>query len=476
MKADTPVLKDIVLVGGGHAHVSVLRKFGMQPMPGVRLTLITRDIHTPYSGMLPGYIAGHYDCDDVHIDLGPLARFAGARLYHGEVEGIDPGERLVHVPGRPPVPYDLLSINTGSRPRTIDVPGALEHAMPVKPIDRWLRDWETLLARVLGSQGDFRILVVGGGAGGVELALSSRYHLTRLLGGQGDDAARLRYELLTDGPEILPTHNAGVRRRFMRVLGERGIAVRLNSRVVSVEPKGVNVDGGGFHPADAVLWVTYAAAPEWPGKSGLSVDTEGFIAVDAELRSVSHPEIVAAGDVASMPDPRPKSGVFAVRQGPVLTENLRRAVTGRPLRPYRPQKKFLGLISTGDAYAVASRGNWSWEGKLLWTWKDWIDRRFMQRFNELPEMDQEPGPALGGIADADAIRELSTLAMRCGGCGAKVGSTVLSRVINRLPAQRRDDVLIGLDSPDDAESLQSRATEFSSRKILPEYLGVLIGK
>jgi selenide,water dikinase len=454
MKTDTPVLKDIVLIGGGHAHVSVLRMFGMKPLPGVRLTLITRDIHTPYSGMLPGYVAGLYDYDEVHIDLGPLARFAGARLYHGEVDGIDPGERLVHVPGRPAVHYDLLSINTGSRPRTIDVPGALEHALPVKPIDRWLRDWEALQARVLNSRGDFRLLVVGGGAGGVELALSTRHRLSGLLRELGDQAPSLHYELLTNGPEILPTHNAGVRRRFMRVLGERDIVVQPNSKVVRVEPNGVQVESGDFHPADAVLWVTYAASAQWPGKSGLAVDDEGFIAVDRKLRSISHPEIFAAGDIASMPDPRPKSGVFAVRQGPVLAENLRRAAAGRPLKPYRPQKRFLGLISTGDSYAVASRGNWSWEGRLLWTWKDWIDRRFMQRFNELPEMARETGPDLGGIADAEAIRELSTLAMRCGGCGAKVGSTVLSRVINRLPAQRRDDVLIGLDSPDDAAAFE----------------------
>ena len=450
MKADTPVLKDIVLVGGGHAHVSVLRMFGMKPMPGVRLTLITRDIHTPYSGMLPGYVAGHYDFDDVHIDLGPLARFAGARLYHGEVEGIDPGERLVHVPGRPPVHYDLLSINTGSRPRTIDVPGALEHALPVKPIDQWLRDWQALQARVSDSRSDFRILVVGGGAGGVELALSTQHRLTGLLRERSDDLSRLHYALLTEGPEILPTHNAGVRRRFVRVLGERGIAVHPYSKVIAVEPDGVQIAGGAFRPADAVLWVTYAAAPEWPGKSGLAVDQEGFIVVDRDLRSVSHPEVFAAGDVAAMPDPRPKSGVFAVRQGPVLGENLRRAVAGRQLRAYRPQRSFLGLISTGDAYAVASRGDWSREGRLLWKWKDWIDRRFMQRFNDLPEMAPEPGPDLGGIADSEAIRELSTLAMRCGGCGAKVGGTVLSRVINRLPAQRRSDILIGLDSPDDA--------------------------
>ncbi|MEJ2316994.1 MAG: selenide, water dikinase SelD [Gammaproteobacteria bacterium] len=454
MKADTPVLKDIVLVGGGHAHVSVLRMFGMKPIPGVRLTVITRDIHTPYSGMLPGYVAGHYDYDEVHIDLGPLARFAGARLYHGEVDGIDTHEQLVHVPGRPPVHYDLLSINTGSRPRTIDVPGALEHAFPVKPIDKWLRDWEALQTRVVQSQGDFRIAVIGGGAGGVELALSTQHHLQSLLRAQGDDVSRLHYMLLTDGPEILPTHNAGVRRRFMRVLDERGIKVQTGSKVVEVEADGVRLESGAFQSADAVLWVTMAAAPEWPAKSGLAVDDEGFIAVNRELRSTSHPKIFAAGDIASLPDPRPKSGVFAVRQGPVLTENLRRAVSGRPLKSYKPQKNFLGLISTGDPYAIASRGNWSWEGKLLWKWKDWIDRRFMQRFNELPEMPGETGPDISGIADKEAIRELSTLAMRCGGCGAKVGSTVLSRVINRLPPQRRDDVLIGLDSPDDAAAFE----------------------
>jgi selenide,water dikinase len=348
------------------------------------------------------------------------------------------------------VSYDLLSINTGSRPRTIDVPGALEHAYPVKPIDRWLRDWQALQERVLHSDADFRVVVVGGGAGGVELALSTQYRLRARLLEVGGEKGRLHYELFTDGPDILPTHNAGVRRRFERVLGERGIAVHPNSRVTAVGANGVHLEDGGFRPADAVLWVTYAAAPEWPRRSGLAVDAEGFIAVDANLRSLSHPEIFAAGDVASLPDPRPKSGVFAVRQGPVLTANLRRALAGRPLKPYRPQRNFLGLISTGDAYAVASRGNWSWEGRLLWTWKDWIDRRFMRRFSELPEMASESGPEFGRIADAEAIRELSALAMRCGGCGAKVGSTVLSRVINRLPVRQRDDVLIGLDSPDDA--------------------------
>jgi len=451
----TPVVKDLVLVGGGHAHVSVLRRFGMKPMPGLRLTLIARDVHTPYSGMLPGYVAGLYAHDDCHIDLGPLARFAGARLYHGEVEGLDLAGRRVHVPGRPPVAFDLLSLNAGSRPRTVDVPGAAEHALAVKPIDAFLEHWEALIARVMASAGPFRICVVGGGAGGVELALSTQYRLRGLLAARADDPARVRYTLLTRGPEILPTHNPGVRARFRRVLAERGIDLRTDHTVVEVAAAEVRSAGKVAVPADAVLWVTDAAAPGWARDAGLAVDDSGFIRVDDCLQSVSHPGVFAAGDNAALPDPRPKSGVFAVRQGPVLADNLRRAATGQRLRPYRAQRHFLGLISTGDRYAVASRGNWSAEGAWLWRWKDWIDRRFMAKFNELPAMGDSEAPELApGLADGEAIRELSTLAMRCGGCGAKVGSTVLSRVIQRLPTSaRRTDVLIGLDAPDDAAVL-----------------------
>jgi selenide,water dikinase len=450
----TPVVKDLVLVGGGHAHVAVLRRFGMRPVPGLRLTLITRDVHTPYSGMLPGYVAGLYRYDECHIDLGPLARFAAARLYHAEVEGLDLAARRVHVRGRPPVTFDLLSINAGSRPRTVGVPGAAEHALPVKPIDTFLAGWEALIARVLASRGPFRVVVVGGGAGGVELALSTRHRLRALLAGQGDDPGRLGYTLLTRGPEVLPTHNPGVRARFQRVLRERGIEVLVDHTVVEVTPGAVRAEGRDPVPADAVLWVTEAGAPAWPGAAGLAVDAGGFIRVDGHLQSVSHPGVFAAGDNAALPSPRPKSGVFAVRQGPVLAHNLRRAATGRPLLRYRPQRHSLGLISTGDRYAVASRAGWSLEGAWFWRWKDWIDRRFMARYNDLPAMAPEQGPALAaGVADGEAIRELSTLAMRCGGCGAKVGSTVLTRVMQRLPAGRRADVLLGLDAPDDAAML-----------------------
>ena len=271
MKAsNVPVVKDLVLIGGGHSHVAVLRRFGMHPVPGLRLTLITRDVHTPYSGMLPGYVAGLYDYDDCHIDLGPLARFAGARLYHAEVEGLDLDRRQVQVDGRPPVAYDLLSINTGSRPRTIDVPGAAEHAIAAKPIDVFLQRWATLIERVENSSGPFRIAVVGGGAGGVELSLATQYRLQRDLRARGDDPARLKYTLLTQGDEILASHNRGVARRFRRVLAERDIELKTRHPVTRLDAEAVYAEGQPPVEADAVIWVTSAAPATWPAESGLA--------------------------------------------------------------------------------------------------------------------------------------------------------------------------------------------------------------
>ena len=451
---NTPVVKDLVLIGGGHAHVAVLKRFGMKPVPGLRITLITRDIHTPYSGMLPGYVAGHYDYDDCHIDLGPLARFAGARIYHAEVKGIDSKNKQVIATGRPNINYDLVSINTGSRPNSIDVPGVEEFAIAAKPIDVFLTKWDALVERVSQSSGEFKVVIVGGGAGGVELALSTQHRLQTKLREQGDDPNRLKFILLTQSDRIMHMHNAGVRDRFERIFAERNIAAKIRSRVVEVKSDQVLLDDGSMFQADAVIWVTTAAAPAWPQKSGLAVDDDGFIKVDENLQSTSHKGIFAAGDIASLSDPRPKSGVFAVRQGPILSHNLRVTATQGRLRRYRAQKNFLGLISTGDKYAMASRGSWSFESAWLWILKDWIDVNFMRKFNELPEMDEEQGVQFAsGIADAEAIKELSTIAMRCGGCGAKVGATILSRVMQRLPDEKREDVLIGRDSPDDCAML-----------------------
>ena len=441
-----PVVKDLVLVGGGHSHVIVLKSFGMNPMPGVRVTVITRDIDTPYSGMLPGLIAGHYDFDDVHIDLGPLAQFAGARLYHCEAIGLDLEQKRVVCRDRPSVPYDVLSIDIGVTP-ALAVHGAADHTVSVKPISTFVERWERLKARAHTRAGVPRVGVVGAGAAGVELTLAIQYALSR----RGDHPA---FHLFSSTESVLPTHNLRTQAVFRRVLSERGVEVHLGARVSAVDAAGLTTEDGSHFELDEIVWATQAGAQAWPARAGLAVDPGGFICVNETLRSTSHPDIFAAGDIAAVvKHPREKAGVFAVRQGPPLGANLRLALEGRPPRPFVPQRRFLSLVSTGDQYAVASRGGWMLEGRWVWRWKDWIDKRFMSRFNELPDMAVRPPTTkddLSRLTSPDVAEQLSAIAMRCGGCGSKVGATVLSRVLSRLRPVAHPEVVVGLDAADDA--------------------------
>jgi selenide,water dikinase len=454
---DQPVLRDIVLVGGGHSHVGVLKSFGMRPIPGVRITLICTDVHTPYSGMLPGYVAGHYDFDAVHIDLSRLAVFAGARMYHDEVIGVDSTNRKVLCRNRPAVPFDLLSINLGATPQAHGVPGALEYAVAVKPIARFNDRWLALLNRVQHHQGKTTVAVVGAGAGGVELLLAMQYRLRAVLQSLGRNPDELTFHLFTDSNVILPTHNPGVRQRFDDVLTARGVVVHRNAAVTQVSAGSVRTASGETVAADEIVWVTRAGGAAWLKDTGLELDSDGCIRVNDNLQTVTDPNIFAAGDVASMVNhPLEKAGVFAVRQGPPLIENLRRSVQGVALKPYHPQHKWLALISTGDRYAVASRGWLGFAGAWVWRWKDSIDQRFMRKFQDLAPMQASATPAAAAsnsavaLTSEESLQAISAIAMRCGGCGAKVGATVLSRALGQLHPVDRDDVLVGLKDPDDA--------------------------
>ena len=445
-----PVVKDVVLVGAGHSHVTVLRMFGMKPIPGVRFTLISREVHTPYSGMLPGLIAGHYTFDDAHIDTGPLTRRAGARLYQDEVVDLDLAARRVICRHRPPVPYDLLSLNIGSTPNTADVPGASEHAIPVKPIDGFLSRFEALLARVLAREGRTRVALVGAGAGGVELLLSVERRLRKEVMRAGFDTGGLSFVLVSDVADILPSFPAAFRSRFRGILAARGIVVVTGAPVTAVEACRLVVDGHAPIEADEILWTTQAAPARWLAQVGLPVDSRGFLKVDDMLRVTGYHEVFAAGDtIAFSPRELPKSGVYAVRAGPVLADNIRCTLTGRSLRPFRPQREALYLVSTGERHALGTRNGLTVEGAWVWRWKDWIDRRFMRKFNDLPEM-APPRAVLPPLADRQALEDISAIAMRCGGCGAKVGATVLSRALGRIEPIARADVVVGLDAPDDA--------------------------
>lgn len=457
---DAPIVSDLVLVGGGHSHVAVVKMFGMNPVPGVRITLISRELHTPYSGMLPGYLAGHYDFDDAHIDLRPLAQFAGARLYHGEVVGLDlDGERVLCA-DRPPISYDVLSINIGSTPDTTSVPGAEEYALPVKPISEFVDGWKGIAERTANpeNEGPVDVAVVGAGAGGTELTLATQHRLHEQLERRGGSPEDVRFHLLSSSETILPKQPSRARRKFRRVLEERDVDIRTDARVERVEADRLLCEDGTELPYDELLWTTQASAPDWIEETGLNTDEEGFIEVDDNLQSTSHSKVFAAGDIASMTNyDLEKSGVFAVRQGKPLENNLRQTFAEGALKPYRPQKNFLQIISTGDKYGIAIRGvlgmQWVAEGEWVWKLKDWIDRRWMRKWGEdLPEMNDQLEEF--DARDNKALEEISAVAMRCGGCGAKIGSTVLDQVLERLSPVVRDDVLVGLDSPDDAAVLE----------------------
>ena len=479
--APAPVATDIVLLGGGHSHVAVLKRFGMRPVPGVRLTLVSRDLLTPYSGMLPGLVAGHYRPEQAHIDLRRLSRFADARVIHAAATGIDLAARKVVAAGRPPIGFDILSIDVGSQPDVRGIEGAQEHALAIKPVERFRERWAEAERECLEKGGRLRVAVIGAGAGGTELSLSLRHRLRALLGRAGvRDGVEIT--LLAEGSEVVESHAPAVRRRMTRLLAERGVRLLAGRRVVAVRPGGVEaVSAGGERAAiacDLAIAVTQAGAPDWLRESGLALDDAGFVRVRDTLQATGDAHVFAAGDVASFDtSPLPKSGVYAVRQGPVLAENLARLAAGRSLRPYRPQPLTLALISSGDRNAVASWGPLALEGRWVWRLKDRIDRRWMRKYQELPQMEDEAlahqagdrnqggaGPPEGagerplgralGPGGGAAAELASAAAMRCGGCGSKVASAVLHRVLERLPAAAHPDVLVGFRGGDDAAVLR----------------------
>jgi selenide,water dikinase len=368
--------KRLLLLGGGHAHVQAVHAFATRPPAAARVTLIDRAALAPYSGMLPGLIAGHYGVDESHIDLAALCAWAGITFVQEEAVELDLERRIVVTDPGGRYPFDLLSIDTGSTPPLDAIRGAREHAIAVKPIDAFLAAIDRRMLELARQPGQ-ALAVVGAGAAGFEVALALEHRLRGLVG--GNHAATFR--LVADTATILPGFPKRVRRHAERRLHEQNIVVHSASRVRMVEREGLVLDNGERLPADHVVLVTGAAPSPIYRQAGLATDERGFIAVDATLRSVSHPAVFACGDVAAViAHPRPKSGVYAVRQGPPLTNNLRRALEHAPLRAFVPQRETLALLSTGRKHAIANRDGFTVQGDWVWRWKDRIDRRFVQRF------------------------------------------------------------------------------------------------
>ncbi|NET05656.1 MAG: selenide, water dikinase SelD [Symploca sp. SIO2B6] len=495
------IFKDLVLIGGGHSHAIALKKFGMQPLPGVRLTLITDVYHTPYSGMLPGYVAGFYNFDQCHIDLRPLTQFASARMFVDRAIALDLENNYIICANRPPVAFDLLSIDIGSTPTAINVTGAAAHTIPVKPISKFLNYWSQVTQEVTQfPHKKIRLGIVGGGAGGVELALAIETHLHRIFRHAQQPTQNLEIHLFHRGNSLLPERHPWVGKRLQQILSRRGVKLHLSENVsavdtnpeatdtntVTVSPKIIHCQSGLKVECDRIFWVTQASAAPWLRQAGLATDNKGFIQVSDALQSVSHPQVFAAGDIATMVNhPRPKAGVFAVRQGKPLFENLRRFLLGKPLKRFIPQTKFLILIGTGNRQAIASRG-WLNFGpnKLIWHWKDYIDRQFMEQLSKFPskmgnsvanekhhfiqkigksfEQPYKTYPPLSPSPPLPIPPSPHLPTMHCAGCGAKIAPAVLEKVLKRIKKEtvhQREDILLGLEAAEDGAVVRVRADQ-----------------
>lgn len=373
--------QELVLIGGGHAHVFVLKLWGLKPLAGVHITLISSQQQTPYSGMLPGLIAGHYTASDAHIDLVQLCKFAGAKFIQRSVTQVNLDDKeLLLKDSKHPIKFDLLSINSGITPN-LDIPGAKEFSTAVKPISEFYPRWQYTLQALRNANTKQSISVVGGGAAGIELILAMHYAISQC----SDVTVPVKLHLVYRSEKPLINFPSRIRKRVCAALLNAGIQLHKNCDVSELSLGTIHCDEIPAIHSDHIFWCTNANAAAWPRQSGLETDNRGFISVDDTLQSRSHDFVFAAGDIAQQyNNPRPHAGVFAVRQGPVLFRNLQSKLKNQSLELHRPQRYFLGILALGNKYAIAHRRFWpALQGSWVWRWKDVIDRRFIAKFSDL---------------------------------------------------------------------------------------------
>ncbi len=444
MQPDLPLVRDLVLVGGGHTHALILRKWAMKPQPGVQVTVINPAPVAAYTGMLPGVVAGHYTRDEAMIDLVRLCRLAGARLVLGAVDHIDRTTRQLSIPGRHPLRYDVVSLDIGILAGPSAITG-IGHAVPARPLDRFLAGWQTHLSRDLQ---DGRIVIIGGGVGGVELALAAAHrqrHIQPRIRTQPETQTGIT---ILDAAQAMRALPGPAALRMRQALGAAGITLHEHVDIAEVRPDAVILQDGTRFASDLTIAVGGAVPHGWLAGLGLDV-RDGFVTVGPTLQT-SDPRIFAAGDCAHLSHaPRPKAGVFAVRAAPVLFHNLQSALSGTAMRRFQPQSDYLKLISLGGQRALLDRNGISFSHPALWRWKDRIDRKFMARLRDFPAMARPavPDGAAEGLAEALGEKPL------CGGCGAKVGAQSLQATLATLPETKRADVQSG--PGDDAAILRT---------------------
>ncbi|MEM9434681.1 MAG: FAD-dependent oxidoreductase [Pseudomonadota bacterium] len=358
--------RKIILIGGGHTHALVLHALKSAPIDAA-ITVVNPGSTAPYSGMLPGFVAGHYTRAELDIDLQRLTSQMGAQLVDGRAVGLDPEQRKVVLENGTRLDFDLASIDVGITSKMSDLPGFTAHAVPAKPLAGFASAWDMFRT----GSGSKDIAIIGGGVAGAELAMAMAFALR-------DDPDPVSVRLLDSG-QILSRNSKTAQTHIREELEKHGVEVIEEASVVEVTAAEVVLDGPDHRPANFVVGAAGATPHGWLRDTGLKL-MDGFVEIDETLQT-STPGIFAVGDCAHMAwDPRPKAGVFAVRQAPVLTENLRRTLTGEPLQKFSPQADYLKLVSLGDKRAFGEKLGWGGAGHLMWRLKDKIDRDFMNQF------------------------------------------------------------------------------------------------
>jgi selenide,water dikinase len=361
-------MKRVLLLGAGHAQLSVLATLARQRLAGAEVMLVTATPRLFYSGMLPGFVAGRYEEADCTIDIAALARAADVPLRIGRAVALDAQARSVTLADGERIDYDVACLDTGGTQDRDRIPGSREHALFVRPIEGFAALWQQ--TRTLAKVRPLAVVVVGNGAAAVELALAVR----RALG------PRASLSIICEGGAVLPAYPPRVGTRAAAAL-KRAAVQLLPGHCTAIDAWHVVVGRAMRVACDVPIIATGSDAPAWLAGSDLALDNAGFVRVGATLQSASHPNVLAAGDMTVRDDaPHPRSGVFAVKAGPVLAENLRAVVGGGVLRAWQPQQRSLNLLSLGDGRAIASRGTWSAQGWLMGWWKQRIDRAFVRRW------------------------------------------------------------------------------------------------
>ena len=366
-------MKNILLVGGGHAHLSVLRSLANIKLSNVRIILISPNIYLNYSGMLPGWMAGHYNKKQLQINLDSLAKKAHIELINNNIIGLNADQCLVYLPEKKQIKYDLLSIDIGCNTDLSKLESLQNQLIPIRPLDGFIRAWPLILKTKLNKP-NYRLVVIGGGAAGVEIALAAKYAFkyfdnqdigyVSLVASETGLLTRFSYRVQQNVKKIL--YNSGISIHYLKAKGIKNKLVLSNGETIN---------------ADCIIAATGTNAPFWLQETNLALDKNGYIAVNEFQRSLSHQNVFAAGDISSRQDSViSRSGVHAIHTGPILFSNLLATLNSEKLNTYKPRKNTLYILACGPKYAIASWGKWSLKGKLMWYVKSWIDKRFIKQF------------------------------------------------------------------------------------------------